>query len=156
MSLTSFTSVSFYLCLGIAVTLFYLTPPRFRVACLLVLSCAFYLASDPDHFALLAGSTVLVYVVAGRLRAASTPKTRAFWLGAGLVPVLGSLAFFKAEKAVNDWLLPLGISYYTFKLVSYLVETHRDKNRAEPAILRVCRVFDIRCSDGEWTYPTAG
>ena len=134
MSLTSFTSVSFYLCLGIAVTLFYLTPPRFRVACLLVLSCAFYLASDPDHFALLVGSTVLVYVVARYLRAASTPKARAFWLGAGLVPALGSLVLFKAGKAVDGWLLPVGISYYTFKLISYLVETHRDRSHAEPPL----------------------
>ena len=46
-------------------------------------------------------------------------------------------ALFSADIAAVDWVLPLGISFYTFQTVSYVIDVYREKVTAEKSILRV-------------------
>ena len=42
-------------------------------------------------------------------------------------------SLFSAELAGVDWVLPMGISFYTFQTVSYLVDVYWEKIKAEKA-----------------------
>ena len=46
-------------------------------------------------------------------------------------------SLFGANIAGVDWLLPLGISFYTFQTVSYIIDVYWEKTEAEKNILRV-------------------
>jgi D-alanyl-lipoteichoic acid acyltransferase DltB (MBOAT superfamily) len=54
----------------------------------------------------------------------------------GLLPVLGALVLFKLLGITNNILIPLGLSYYSFKLISYFVETYWDERQVERSWLR--------------------
>ena len=46
-------------------------------------------------------------------------------------------ALFSADIAAVDWVLPLGISFYTFQTVSYVIDVYWEKVEPEKNILRV-------------------
>lgn len=46
-------------------------------------------------------------------------------------------ALFSADIAAVDWVLPLGISFYTFQTVSYVIDVYWEKLEPEKNILRV-------------------
>ena len=46
-------------------------------------------------------------------------------------------SLFSAELAGVDWVLPMGISFYTFQTVSYLIDVYWEKVEAESNLLRV-------------------
>ncbi len=45
-------------------------------------------------------------------------------------------ALFSADFAQVDWVLPLGISFYTFQTVSYVIDVYWEKTQPEKSILR--------------------
>ncbi|RKJ43536.1 MBOAT family protein [bacterium 1XD8-76] len=56
----------------------------------------------------------------------------------GLCYNFGFLLFFKyAGFFVKDIVLPIGISFYTFQITSYLIDVYKRKNRAEQDIIRL-------------------
>ena len=90
------------------------------------------------HFALaVVLFSLAVLVVASRLSQAATQAQRRRWLLLGCVIAVANLAFFKYADffrptfqaalggAVADILLPLGLSYYTFQAIAYLVSLYR-------------------------------
>lgn len=124
----SFTSLLFYGWLALAVLVFYVLPGRFRVPFILFVSCLFYAVLSPRYLLLMAGLTILVFSLGLALKRASSESARKALLLGGLVPALGSLVTFKIGGSAAHWLLPLGLSYYTFKLISYLVEAYWDES----------------------------
>jgi alginate O-acetyltransferase complex protein AlgI len=111
-------------------------------ACLL-----FYAYSSPFNFALLLVSIAANFLF-GYAIAQFRQSARA-WLIGGIVLNLSLIAYFKYAgllvASVNDIfsasfvvphiVLPVGISFYTFEQIRYLVET-RQSGRAEPSPLR--------------------
>jgi len=108
---------------------------------LLLCSYCFYGLWDWRFLGLIAGSTLLDYFAALRMR--SSPNPRA-WLLLSLVGNLGSLALFKyldffIESAAQlasalgfesnlhtlGLILPVGISFYTFQTLSYSIDVYR-------------------------------
>ena len=83
----------------------------------------------PRLFVVLLGITVLTYCLA---RGIDSPHKRG-WLRGGVVALLAILAFFKYGPALNaawnlglpDIAFPLGISFYTFASISYLIDASR-------------------------------
>ena len=96
---------------------------------LLAASWVFYLLAMPAMFVVLLGITAASYCIARGLESAH----RAAWLHGGVVCLLAVLAFFKYGPALNaawdlglpDIAFPLGISFYTFAVISYLVDASR-------------------------------
>jgi alginate O-acetyltransferase complex protein AlgI len=143
-----FTSAAYLLLfLPATVALWWTVPARFRLWLLLVASYVFYLSWSPEYGLLLAGSTVVNYLIARRLPDVRRPKRL---LAAGVVFNLGVLAYFKyaglfSESAADlvAWLgltsegsfdtiqvlLPLAISFFTFEMISALVDVHRGQTR---------------------------
>ena len=79
------------------------------------------------------GKTVLAYEVAKALDALMAPdRRRPALLAASLAVNLGVLVFFKLRPAIA----PLGVSFYTFHSISYVVDVFRRQARPERSFPR--------------------
>ena len=122
---------------------------RWQNALLLVASYFFYGWWDERFLLLIAGSTMVDYVVGLKLGQVTAPRSRKAWLGVSLGFNLGMLCWFKyAGFLVDQWvaawsavgvsmdpmtmriILPVGISFYTFQTLSYSIDVYR--RRMEP------------------------
>lgn len=145
-----FISAEFAVFLCLAIPLFFLTPQRFRLPYLLLVSLVFYAYSYPPYVLLLLASTLLDYAIARRIAKSRVLAVRRRWLLLSLAVNIGSLVLFKYASfleqalagllnAVNvayspaeiSLLMPLGISFYTFTKIAYVVDIYRKKYDAE-------------------------
>ncbi len=113
---------------------------------ILAASYFFYGFWDWRFTFLLAGVTVVNQFAATRIAAARTQAGRRFALTAALVASLGVLAFFKyygflvtsvantlnsfgveANLPLLEIILPVGISFFTFQAMSYVIDVYREK-----------------------------
>jgi D-alanyl-lipoteichoic acid acyltransferase DltB (MBOAT superfamily) len=92
---------------------------------ILVGSWFFYAWWDWRFLFLLIGQSMLTYFFAILLVKTRNERSRKVVLWAGVAQGLGMLFLFKYYP-LNS-LLPLGISFYTFKTISYLLDTKRGK-----------------------------
>jgi len=104
-------------------------------------SCFFYAAWDYRYLGLLLLVSVIDYVCAARIAATTNDQLRKRWLLASVVSNLSILAYFKYTNFfIGTWngvvggalsvptmeiLLPAGISFYTFKSMSYTIDVYR-------------------------------
>jgi len=120
--------------------LYYAVPKKVRLYFLLGANVLFYLLCDWRMFAILAAETVWTFFCGKKT--AGNKK----WLTAGIVPVVLALFGFKyfnffidsvnslltlfgigASEMTLNLIIPLGISYYTFRIISYLADTYQQK-----------------------------
>ncbi len=114
-----------------------------RNVILLVFSLIFYAWGGPALVLLLAGMTLVCYVGARLID--GVRSHRRLWLSLTLVICLGLLAVFKytgfflsnvktllgLSFAVPSITLPIGISFYTFQLLSYVIDVYRGEVPAQ-------------------------
>ena len=153
------TSNLFLLCLLALLAVYYLTPKRGQWCVLLIASWAYYLYTDLRAGAFLAASTLITYICARRIGSiyrVSGEKTRAKRRAKGvlLLGMLTNLAILALLKYLNFALqnvgalfhtsvpvlrlvLSLGISYYTFQTVSYLLDVYWKRCEAQTNVLRL-------------------
>ena len=128
---------------------YFATPWRFKSALILVFSYSFYAWWRPEFLFLLIGVSVGSYLFALAIDATDDAKKRYRILCAGVALNLLTLGYFKyanfgvdslnvALKAIGvssvSWtavLLPIGLSFYIFHAISYLVDIYRKE--APPA-----------------------
>lgn len=108
-----------------------------QMLALLAASLAFYAYWYPPMLGLLCGSILANWLIAGRIAAAS--RGAAFWLTLGIAANLAVLGVYKyadfltqnvvsltgAEARLFDLALPLGISFFTFQQIAFLVDLRR-------------------------------
>lgn len=140
-----FNSLTFAIFITVVLPLYYLLAHRWQNRMLLVASYIFYGWWDWRFLFLLGLSTVVDFFVARRLNATDDERwrKRLLWLSIGLNLVyLGFFKYFNffadsLQQAVAPlgWeldfftlriLLPVGISFYTFQSISYIVDVYRN------------------------------
>lgn len=136
-----FSSVIF-LCIFLPAVLlgYYILPPKARNIWLLVASLGFYLCGGPKHLIYLASSIIINFlfgILIGKF--SEDKKIQKAVLTIAIVANVGSLLYFKytgmlietynglfAKKVdIPEIILPLGISFYTFQCMSYLIDIYR-------------------------------
>jgi D-alanyl-lipoteichoic acid acyltransferase DltB (MBOAT superfamily) len=128
-----FLSFPFALFLGLGLLAFYLSRPANRPVVLLVLCFAFYLTWSFVHAALLGAVTATVYATGLWIERQKTERRKQALCAAGVASLVVLLFAFKSA----NWLLnrfgsasvaavaiPLGLSYYVFKMVGYLLDVY--------------------------------
>lgn len=144
----SFNSPAFlFLFLPLFLGLYFLTPARFRNLTLLAESYLFYGWWRLDFLALLIGTTVWTYAVGWIMQ--NDRSRQLLWCAVGVIGCLFVLGVFKYLNFFVDsfasllgttpdelgvhWriLFPIGISFYVFHSISYLVDVKR--GHAPPA-----------------------
>lgn len=148
-----FNSISFAIFFPIVFVLYWFVCKRnykYQNFLLLIASYYFYANWDWRFMFLLIFSTVLDYVSGLKIENAKSQKMRKFWLWLSIGINLGFLGFFKYYNFfvdsfvqlfdnvglhVDTWtlkiILPIGISFYTFHGLSYVIDIYKNKIKAE-------------------------
>ena len=137
-----FSSLEFlFRFLPVFLVVFYLTPVKYRKIVLFIGSILMYACGEPRFVLLLLACTALNFLIGKNMKVdIDSPfvhskwrdKKRRKWLLLALITDVGVLAFFKIGNVVDsNILLPLGISFYTFKMISYQMDVFRGKVEAD-------------------------
>lgn len=130
-----------FLCLFLPVVLiiYHLIPSlKLRNVLLIIVSLLFYAYGEPVYVMLMIVSTMLNYIL-GRLLGKSEQRFRRIILAFAVVCNLGMLAFFKytdmiimtgntifrSEVKPLQLPLPIGLSFFTFQAMSYVIDVYR-------------------------------
>ena len=145
----TFTSLQFFGFLPIVISLYFIIPSRFRWTVLLVSSYYFYiicLAYNFFYVSILIFATIVSFFLAILIKRAGTKKKKKIFLLTGTFFFVVLLLFFKYLNFFSENLsglfnflrisinihifkfaIPLGISFYTFQIISYLIDVYNEK-----------------------------
>ena len=134
-----FSSVSFlFYFLPIVIILYFLLPKKYRNLLLFISSLFFYFVGEKQYTLILLFSCVFNYFYAKRIKDKKT-----LWFG--VIVNLSLLIYFKYTNfIVNDVLgfnnlvnivLPIGISFFTFQAISYLIDVYRGDVEASKSFI---------------------
>ena len=145
-----FNSFAFAIFLPIVFGLYWLLPHRFRWGLLLAASYYFYMSWNVRYVGLILFTTVVSYLSAIMLERTKSARGKRGILAGALLACLGVLFVFKyfnfVSRSVSDFcrmisipmhpvtlklMLPVGISFYTFQTLSYVIDVYRGNVRAE-------------------------
>ncbi len=150
-----FNSIDFLFFFPIVVFIYFIIPKKTRYIWLLVSSYYFYMCWNVKYVLLLMLSTVTTWLAGWLISKAKNVRGKKFSV-VGCVGInLGILFFFKyfnffintLNKALGvlgielidkpfDLLLPVGISFYTFQALGYIIDVYREKIEPEKNIFR--------------------
>ena len=147
-----FTTFEFAVFFPVVVLCFYMLPKKARSFWLLLASYYFYMGWNPKYALLILASTIITYICARLLDYFEESKKipRKLVLVSGLVLNLAILIFFKyfyflhdllsdimsvfgygLKESTLDIILPVGISFYTFQALGYMIDVYRGDIKAE-------------------------
>ena len=145
-----FNSTPYLIFLPLVVLAYYNLTPRYRRILLLGAGYYFYASWSLPFLGLLLGSTALNYFLGLRIAGSTEARPRKAWLVATLAINLSTLCLFKYANWFSNisyhvlgfhpwqelkWALPLGISFYTFEVISYVVDEYRGVTRPIRSLL---------------------
>ncbi|MFC5406835.1 MBOAT family O-acyltransferase [Cohnella soli] len=148
-----FSSVSFlFFFLPLVLVLYFSVPFKWKNAILFLFSLVFYAWGEPRYVILMLISIVMNYGYGIWIdRAGERERKRVSVLTLAIVTNIGLLGFFKYAnffvEVVNASLhtdiqlgpvpLPIGISFYTFHALSYLIDVYRRVEKAQSNLFRL-------------------
>ena len=146
----NFNSLQFLIFLPVVVFLYWIVPHKFRWVILLIASYYFYMSWNPWLVFLILGTTIVSYGAALLMDMTDKKGLKKLYMALTLIICLGVLIFFKyfnfLLSSVIDFLnlfkmdldpirlnliLPVGISFYTFQTLSYVIDVYRGNFKAE-------------------------
>ena len=142
-----FSSITFiYYFLPIVILIYFITPKKYRNLILLISSLIFYFYGEKSPLLIIA--CILNYFFG--LLIDKSDKDRKLFLSLGIIINLSFLVYYKYtnffienfSKLLNvnvkylSIILPLGISFFTFQNISYLIDVYRKEVKAQKNILQ--------------------
>lgn len=132
----NFNSFEFLLFFPVVIIVYFLLPFKIRWAFLLISGYVFYMSRKPAYIFLLLTVTAATYLCAMGIEKTPVKGKKQALLILGLAIPLALLLFFKyadffirtftPRLGLLNLVLPVGISFFTFKAISYLVEVYRE------------------------------
>ncbi len=125
--------------LPVFILLYHLVPHKFKNAVILIASIYFYSWGGPKFIFVILGTTFLDFYLVNAMHNQKTQKSKTKFLIISLCLNLGLLFYFKYCNFFIDninglfgsnisWLkvvLPIGISFYTFESLTYVIDVYR-------------------------------
>lgn len=145
-----FNSLSFAIFLPIVFLIYWAMPHKWRWVVLFISSYYFYMSWNVKYVVLILFTTFISYACGLGLERAEGAKKKKILIVSTMVASLGCLFFFKyfnfaSESIANilscftiqlhpvtlNLLLPVGISFYTFQTLGYVIDVYRGEVKAE-------------------------
>ena len=135
-----FSSITFlFYFLPITVTLYFFVPGKYQNLVLVLCSMFFYAWGEPRYVLLMIAGILTAYGCGRLMELYKTRKGRMIWYVCSVCGSLFALLFFKYADFILENLnrffgldmpllhvsLPVGISFYTFQIISYLTDVYR-------------------------------
>lgn len=150
-----FSSLTFlFAFLPIFLILYYCSPAKYRNGLLFTGSLVFYGIGEPLYLCLIICSVLVNLSIGLFIDRSERLSGKRLWLITGLLYNFGLLFFFKytnffleningvlrlchssTQLKLLELTLPLGISFYTFQIVSYIVDVYRGKVKADHSVI---------------------
>src|SRR5436190_8425760 len=146
----TFTSFGFLIFFPVVILVYYCLPGKYRGWFLLLASYYFYINLKPVYALLLAAITLTTYAFTISIARAKTDKGRKLLLVLDIIVTLLPLFFFKYYNFVNtgiyslldssglrwplpeiSFILPVGISFYTFMALGYAIDVYHEEIKPE-------------------------
>ena len=156
-----FSSLTFIYIFLPAVMLCYFVVPKkalpVKNTVLLVFSLLFYFAGEPKYIILMTASILACWLFALLIYRSKTKSARKLWLIISATLSLGALGIFKytnfAISGINtlfgaslplcEIALPVGISFFTFQGLSYVIDVYRGTVPAQKNIINVATYISL-------------
>ena len=145
-----FNSFAFLIFFPTVTLIYFLLPARIQWVWLLVMSYVFYMNWHAEYALLMAACTIITHACSLLITGAKTTRGRRAAMWSGIALNIGMLAYFKYTgflldtiQRVCDWigieaampkvsiLLPVGISFYVFQALSYMIDVYKGRVKAE-------------------------
>lgn len=149
-----FTSISFlYYFLPTIIVLYFITPKKYRNYILLIFSIIFYMYGEPKYVILMLVEILVAYF--GALLIDKYKSKEIFLITIiihiGLLCVfkytdlfIGTInSIFKTNISFLNIALPIGISFYTFQILSYVIDVYRGKVKVQKNILKLATYVSL-------------
>ncbi len=124
--------------LPVFILFFYLTPNKYRNITLLLGSLMFYAVGDLKLFPVLLVAVIVNFLFAKALHNGTSKVLLGF---AVALDVLMLVEFKLLSQFVDSSLMPIGISFFTFKMISFQFDNFRGKIKDEPIFASVAAYF---------------
>ena len=135
----TFNSWEFLLFYPIVLLLYFVLPAKMRWVMLLIASYFFYMCYQPELVVLIFATTLISWISARLMEKTEKTLLRRLYLAITLIVSLGVLFFYKyfdflstsifnlfdRDPIVLNLILPVGISFYTFQTLSYVIDVYR-------------------------------
>ena len=150
-----FNSFEFLIFFPIVTLVYFLLPGRIQWIWLLVMSYFFYMNWHAEYALLMAACTVVTYACGRVIAAMPEKKHKKIAMYTGIVFNIGLLGYFKytgffldvVQRACDllsipvttprvSILLPVGISFYIFQALSYVIDVYKGRVKAERNLLK--------------------
>jgi len=136
--------------LPITLIIYYVSPKNIRNLVILVMSLGFYAWGEPIYIFLMMVSILIDYIGGLMIEASRKDKEKGRFIFITVIVLNLSVLFFfkyygffidninsilRTSLQIRTLPLPLGISFYTFQLISYVADVYMGKVRAQKNII---------------------
>lgn len=145
-----FSSITFlYYFLPLVIGVYFVCPKKLKNGVLLFSSLIFYGWGEPKYIIFMILSIVVNYILGLLIERCSGSAWGKRWLLVSVVFSLGMLGYFKyvdffianinsmtvLSVTLLNVVLPIGISFYTFQILSYTIDVYRKNTKAQKNLL---------------------
>ena len=151
-----FSSISFlFYFLPSVLSIYYLSPRKHKNIVLLISSLIFYFYGEPKYTLLMIFSIISTYIFG--ILISKYKKNSKLFLELSIVVSVGILIYFKyfnfIIENINLWItnkidfiyvaLPIGISFYTFQMISYLIDVYRGQAKVQKNFVKLAMYISL-------------
>lgn len=151
-----FSSITFlFYFLPIVIGIYYIVPNKLKNIVLLLASIFFYFYGEPKYVLIMLLSITCTYIFG--ILIDKYKKYSKLFLTISICLIAGILVYFKYMnfiiENINLWLsnridfiyvvLPIGISFYTFQLISYIIDVYRGQAKVQKNILKLAMYISL-------------
>lgn len=144
-----FNSLIFLVFLPIVFTAYWIIPAKHRNLFLLISSYYFYFSYNPWFLILLIGTSGLDFYLAKTISNTQEQSKRKILLILSIISNIGVLFVFKYfvffynsglslfsnnPQLLSNFIIPAGLSFYTFQSISYTIDVYRNKYKADDTL----------------------